>query len=141
MKDSTSTLQRPEQILANPDRGVLGLVEEILDAARHQDIQLDWEGGRLRLMVIEGEEERRIEALLAKSVVRAILARVAALCNESRPGSVSPYGGEGVVAIDADPPSMIRAKFVNVAGNQHLELKSKSSEVVSLAVHDHAESS
>ena len=37
----------------------------------------------------------RIDVPLQKSVVRAALARVAVLCNERIPGSVSPFGGQG----------------------------------------------
>jgi hypothetical protein len=47
---------------------------------------------------------------------------VAALCNERMPISVSPYGGRGEVAVDADPARVIRVAFVNTPEEQSLEL-------------------
>jgi hypothetical protein len=69
---------------------------------------------------------------MRKSVVRALLARIAALCNDRNPGSVSPYRGQGVITIDADPSSTIHAEFVNTQEAVSLELACVSPETVSL---------
>ena len=141
MKDPSPMLEHLESILADPDRGVLGLVDELLKASRQHDIQLGWQAGFVSVVFLEGGHSRRIEVALGRSVVRATLARIAALCNERSPGSVSPYGGQGIVAIDADPSTAIRATFVNTPETQSLELASVSSEVVSLVSPSHAKSS
>jgi hypothetical protein len=132
MKNPQLIMEHLEYFLADPDRGVLGLVDEFLAAARQQDIRLGWQAGCFYVIFLEGGSWRRIELPLRKSVVRAALARIAALCNERSPGSVSPYGGQGEVAIDADPSRVIRATFVNTPETQSLELASVSSEVLSL---------
>src|SRR5208282_5382429 len=59
---------------------------------------------------------------LRKSVFRAILARVAVLCNERSPNSVSPYGGQGEVSVGADPAMTFRVEFANTPDEQRLEL-------------------
>jgi hypothetical protein len=125
-------LEHLERALADPDRGILGLVDELLTASREQDIRIEWQAGSCQVISPNGELPDRIEVPLKKSVVRAALARIAALCNERKPGSVSPYGGQGEIAIDADPSKAIRATFVNTPETQSLELACASSEVVSL---------
>ena len=59
---------------------------------------------------------------MPKSVFRAALARIATLCNERNPNSVSPYGGAGELTVDAGPPLVIRVQFVNTPDEQSLEL-------------------
>ncbi|HEX7379169.1 MAG TPA: hypothetical protein VF278_18755 [Pirellulales bacterium] len=60
-----------------------------------------------------------LAANLPRSAFRALLARIAALCNEFAPSSVSPYGGEGRFAVGA---SSLRVAFVNRPGEQRLSL-------------------
>jgi hypothetical protein len=59
---------------------------------------------------------------LRKSVVRAALARIAVLCNQLNPNSVSPYGGQGELLIGADSTTAMRVVFVNTPDEQSLEL-------------------
>ncbi|MBY0459974.1 MAG: hypothetical protein K2V38_21870 [Gemmataceae bacterium] len=60
---------------------------------------------------------------------RAALARVAALCNEQHPGSVTPYRGEGEVVVppphspNRSPPSTCYVSFINTPSEQHLEMR------------------
>jgi hypothetical protein len=63
-----------------------------------------------------------MELPLPKSVFRAILARLAAMCNERIPDSVSPYGGEGELSVGTDPPAIFRVAFTNTAGGQRLDV-------------------
>ena len=49
--------------------------------------------------------------------------RLAALCNEQSPGSVSPYGGEGELSIGTNPSAVFRVAFTNTPGEQVLELR------------------
>jgi hypothetical protein len=121
MSHPSSPSERLERALADTSRGVLGLVDELLAVSRQQDIQLDWQAGRCRVSFPGGPPDR-IEAPLPRSVFRVALARVAALCNERVPNSVSPYGGQGEVTIGSDPPTAIRAVFVNTPEKQSLDL-------------------
>ena len=132
MNDPRPILDRLERVLGNPDRGVLGLVDELVGASREQDLRLGWQAGRCYVIFPGRDSSDRIEVPLRKSVVRAALARIAVLCNERSPGSVSPYGGQGEIAIDADPSKAIRATFVNTPETVSLELASVSSEVAAL---------
>src|SRR5438105_707801 len=91
------------RILLQPDRGVTGLVDDLLTVCREHGLQLDWQADRCRVRSIGGDWEELVDVLLRKSVFRAILARVAVLCNERTPNSVSPYGGQGKLSIGADP--------------------------------------
>jgi hypothetical protein len=50
------------------------------------------------------------------------LARVAVLCNQRTPNSVSPYGGQGELLIGPEPTTTMRVAFVNTPDEQSLEL-------------------
>ena len=45
------------------------------------------------------------------------------LCNERSPNSVSPYGGEGLLAVEGNPITYFQVAFVNTPEKQHLKLK------------------
>ena len=62
------------------------------------------------------------EIPLGKTVFRAMLARIAALCNERTPNSVSPYGGEGEFSIWTEPPTVFHVAFTNTPDEQRIEL-------------------
>ena len=102
--------------------GVVGLVDGLLGLCREQGLQLDWQADRCRVRPLGGRPEESTEIPLPKSVFRAILARMAALCNERVPGSVSPYGGEGELSVGTDPPTVLRVAFTNTPGEQKLEV-------------------
>jgi len=68
------------------------------------------------------EAQQMLDVPLRKSTFRAILARVAVLCNERVPNSVSPYGGQGELAMGANPTVVFRVAFVNTPAAQKLEL-------------------
>jgi hypothetical protein len=89
---------------------------------REQSLQLDWQGDRCRIRTLAGGSEEVLDRPLRKSVFRAVLARVATLCNERNPNSVSPYGGQGELSVGADPPTTFRVTFTNTTEEQKLEL-------------------
>src|SRR5579859_3596846 len=93
-------------ILANPTRGVVGLVDDLLVLCREHGLQLDWQPERCRLRPCGGDWEEVLDMPIRKSVFRTILARVAALCNERAPNSVSPYGGQGELSPRAIPEAV-----------------------------------
>lgn len=108
----------------NPTHGILGLVDDLLTISREQGIQLDWQAGRCRVRLCEGASTNWIEVPMRKSVVRAALARIAVLCNQQKPNSVSPYGGKSELMVGVDPTVPICVEFVNTPDEQHLELAS-----------------
>ena len=59
---------------------------------------------------------------LQKSVFRAVVARVAALCNEGAPNSVTPYRGEGELSVWTNPPASFHVAFTNTPTEQWLEV-------------------
>ena len=125
--------------LERPTRGVVGLVDDLLRLCPEQGLRLDWRDERCRIRSLTGSLEELLDLPLRKSIFRAILARVAALCNERSPSSVSPYGGQGELlivteAIGGDfalgdrqvrrswPPVLFRVSFANTADEHKLEL-------------------
>lgn len=122
MIDPSSPSERLKHALADPSRGVLGLVDELLAVFCQRDLRLDWRADLCRVSLAGGGPVDRVDVALPKSVIRAALARVAALCNEHQPNSVSPFGGQGEVVIGAGPSKAIRAVFVNTPDRQSLEL-------------------
>ncbi|HEY7427756.1 MAG TPA: hypothetical protein VH682_26230 [Gemmataceae bacterium] len=122
MNDSSTSLERLHHALTTPSGGVLGLVDELLAVAREHGLQLDWKADHCRVQFREGGSSDSIEVPLRKSVVRAVLARIAVLCNQRKPNSSSPYGGQGELFVGADPTTTIRAVFVNTPDEQSLEL-------------------
>jgi hypothetical protein len=135
-------LTAPEQLhraLTTPTRGVLGLVDDLLAVSREHGIQLAWHSGNCRVRFLEGDPAGWIEVPLRKSVLRAALARVAVLCNQHNPRSVSPYGGQGELLTGTDPATTIRVTFVNTPDEQSLELTSErraAPEDTKEAIHD-----
>jgi hypothetical protein len=60
-------------------------------------------------------------------VFRDVLARLAVLCNERTPNSVSPYGGQGEVSVGPNPVAVFQVDFVNSPAEQRLHLLPKPS--------------
>ena len=66
---------------------------------------------------------------------RAVLARIAALCNERQPESVTPYRGEGEIDVPAPmsekcvAPSTCYVSFTNTPSDQQLEMRFSRSPV------------
>jgi anti-anti-sigma regulatory factor len=110
------------RILLHPTGGIAGLVDDLLAACLKLGLQLDCHPDRWRVRSFGGDWEELKEVSLRKSVFRAILARLAALCNERTPNSVSPYGGQGELSAGADPAAVFRVVFVNTAAGQQFQL-------------------
>jgi hypothetical protein len=106
----------------HPAQGIVGLVDDLLRLCRERGLHLDWQADCCRVRPLAGGSEEVIESPLRKSVFRAILARVAVLCNERTPPSVSPYGGQGELTAGDNPATIFRVNFTNTPGEQRLEL-------------------
>ncbi len=107
-------------ILTNPGDGIVAMVDNILASCSDARVEVELQEGTLSVYFLNCCAQLRLS--IPKSVLRAIIARVAALCHEQTPNSVSPYGGEGELMVPAKPGSFIKAVFVNTTDQQHLTL-------------------
>ena len=108
--------------IEHPANGVLGLVDELLALCPEQGLRLEWRTDHCCVLLpSENGQDTSLPVSIRKSVLRAILARFAALCNARSPNSVSPYGGEGILSAN-DPAKGFRVAFVNTPALQMLEL-------------------
>ena len=117
-----SHLDRLNQALAAPNGGVLGLVDELLAVSSEQELRLTWQAGRCRVEIPSGAENNGIEVPMQKSIIRAVLARIATLCHEQNPDAAWLYGGRGELPIPQAPGATVRVSYVNTAASQILEL-------------------
>ena len=150
MKQTTSqSTDLLREILAHPARGVAGLVDELLLVCWKHDLELDWRPECLRVRSRGGDWEESSGTRVRPSVFRAILARMAVLCNEfkhshSEPEPVSPYGADRVTTFAITTPDSMaclleggdsadssarvetpiefNVQFSNTAGSQSLKL-------------------
>ena len=109
-------------VLEQPRRDVVGIVDDLLKLCHDHKLELDWRDNRCRVR-LNGDtthEDDVIDPPFRKSVFRAILARVAVLCNERYPNSVSPLGGKGKVFVGAD--KLLEASFANTRDEQWVRL-------------------
>jgi hypothetical protein len=114
-------LQRIRDIFDQPAGGVVRLVDNLLEVASEHGLRLNVESDATHLQLID-KPEAVIELPIRASVIRAVLARIAALCNTRLPDSVSPYSGEGELSFGSEQPVLLRAAFSNTASEQWLEL-------------------
>lgn len=110
------------EAVQHPRRGVVGLVDDVLKLCHEQALQLDWSSDCWRIRRLGGGPDEVIDRPRRTSVFRAILARLAVLCNERSPESVSPYGGQGKLSIDEDPTALFQVLFMNTPDEQWLKL-------------------
>jgi hypothetical protein len=122
MNPSPNVSEVLRRLLSQPTRGVVGLVDDLLTVCREQGLELDWQADRCRVRPAGGDWEELSGVPLRKSVFRAVLARVAALCNEQTPNSVSPYGGQAELPAGANPAAVFRVFFANTPTEQKLRL-------------------
>ena len=86
------------RLFSQPADGVVGLVDNLLSLCRDSILEVHWVSDRIRLTVThvtDGDLREVVDVDERKSVLRAVIARFAGLCNEAEPGSVSPYQGVG----------------------------------------------
>lgn len=128
MIQSTPFAECVRQAFQPTPRGVIGLVDDLFEVSRDHQLHLRFEEGRCAVRRLGADEADALMLPLPKSVFRAALARVAALCHEQHPGSVTPYRGACEIAVppsspQALSPSTCHVSFVNTASDQQLELR------------------
>jgi hypothetical protein len=109
-------------ILTQPTGGIAGLVESLLAVCQKHGLQIQWQSGCCRFRSFEGYWEELTDVPMRKSVFRAILARLAVLCNERVPNAVPPYGGQCELPTGENSPILLRISFTNTPAEQKLEL-------------------
>lgn len=124
MIQTNSFSERIQQVFQPTPRGVIGLVDDLMGFCREQHLRLEFQDGHCYVRPLEGVVQDRIDVPLKKSVFRALLARIAALCNEMKPNSVTPYHGEGLLAIATNPPAAFHVAFRNTPSELRLEVRS-----------------
>lgn len=114
--------ERLRTVFTPSPRGVVGLVDDLLELGREHGLRLDFHDGYCSVRPLDAVTQDAIDVPLQKSVFRAVLARVAALCNERVPNSVTPYGGCGELSVGSNPAKLLRVSFVNTATEQQLNV-------------------
>lgn len=139
MKPMSPFPERLQTTFEPTRRSVAELVDDLLSLCTEQGLHLDWQAGQCRVRPLGAEPHELVEIPLPKSVFRAILARLAALCNERIPNSVSPYGDEGELSIRTNPPMVFHVVFTNTPGEQCLELRCLADDQGEAGNHDASE--
>jgi hypothetical protein len=121
--------ERVRGVFKPTPRGVVGLVDDLLGLCRVHQLRMDFQDSHCYVRPLGTDVQDSLDVPLPKSVFRAVLARVAALCNEHHPGSVTPYRGEGEVVVpdpvseSCVPPSTCYVAFTNTPSDQRLEVR------------------
>jgi hypothetical protein len=122
---NSQNLQLLHDAFEHPAGGIVGLVDDLLKFCEEPGLRLHWHSERCQVLSLDATETL-LEVPLHRSAFRAILARIAALCNERVPGSVSPYGGQGELSSGENPSCVFAVRFANTQSELTLELNRKS---------------
>ncbi len=122
MIQTTASFEERVRLAFSPTpRAVLGLVDDLLELCREQPLAVSFRDGKC-FVSFAADGNKQSEVPLPRSAFRAVLARIAALCNEQRPNSVSPYGGAGEVCVGNDSRTTLRVVFTNTPEEQRLDV-------------------
>jgi hypothetical protein len=102
------------------------LTEQLLGACVGGDAEFRRVGDRYVCRWTTSGETQEAPVPLPPAAFRTILARIAALCNERSPNSVSPYGGQGLLAVKGSPSTVFHVNFINTPNEQRLEVRGKA---------------
>lgn len=106
-------------VFTQPARDLAGMVDDLLAVCSEHDLELDWRADCCRVRSRTEDWRDVDDQPLRRSSFRGLLARLAALCNECRPGSCSPYGGKGEIAVGG---AVFQLVFTNTPAEQRLQL-------------------
>jgi hypothetical protein len=109
-------------ILLQPTNGAVGIGDELLDLCEVHELHFNWHSDSGHVRVCGEGGDILFDEPYRKSIFRAILARVAALCNERGPTAVSPYGGHAELPAQQTVGEVLRVTFVNTPDRQTLDL-------------------
>jgi hypothetical protein len=115
---------------APTQRGIVGLTEQLLGAFVGGDVAFEPVGDRCVCRWTVSGETQEATVPLRPAAFRTVLDRIAVLCNERSPNSVTPYGGEGLLAVKGQPATAVQVAFVNTPDKQQLKLKGSGAEIL-----------
>ena len=136
MIHSTLFADRVQVAFQPTHRGVVGLVDDLLGLCRLFQLRINFRDGHCSVRRLGADAQESLDIPVPKSVFRAAMARIAAICNEQHPESVTPYRGEGNIAVlppispcsqKVVPPSTCYVSFTNTPSDQHLEMRFSAS--------------
>ena len=110
--------------------GIVGLTEQLLAACVGGDVEFERVEDRCVCRWTVSGDVQEATAPLPPAAFRTILARIAFLCNQRSPNSVTPYGGEGLLALAGQPSTVFQVAFVNTPNKQQMKLKSLGAEAL-----------
>ncbi len=126
---STPFAERVQSAFKPTPRGVVGLVDDLLNLCRVHQLRMNFRDGHCSVRRLGADAQDALDVSVPKSVFRAVLARIAALCNEHHPHSVTPYRGEGEIVVPPPispnclPPSTCYVSFTNTPSEQQLDMR------------------
>lgn len=136
MINASPFAERVRQAFTPTPRGVVGLVDDLLALCQTYQLRILFEDGRCNVRRLGDDMKDSLVLPVPKSVFRAALARIAALCNEQHPHSVTPYRGEGEITVPSAglesslPPSICHVAYTNTPSEQRLEIRFARSSAV-----------
>jgi hypothetical protein len=123
MNHNSQLAERIRKVFQPTERGVIGLDNSLLELSRGHRLRFEFQDNERHVRPSDSDIQDSIDVPLSRSVFRAILARVATLCNEQVPNAVTPYRGEGEISVCTNPPATFRVAFTNTPAVQQLELE------------------
>jgi hypothetical protein len=122
MIDTSSTRERIQRALSCPSAGVVGAVDELLAIAAEHSLRLERQADGCRVRLLDSGTSDFVDVQISNSAFRAILARISVLCDQQLSDCVSPYGGQGELAIGSSPTTTLHVSFVNTPAEQSINL-------------------
>jgi hypothetical protein len=122
MIDTPSTRDRIQRALSCPSEGVVGAVDELLAIAAEHSLRLERQADGCRVRLLDSGTSDFVDVQIRSSVFRAILARISVLCNQQHSDCISPYGGQGKLAVGSNPATTLHVSFVNTPAEQSIDL-------------------
>jgi hypothetical protein len=114
MSINTDVATELRDILRRGVGGVAQVADDLLLASRHHVVEMEWSDNRPKLRIDAADWSDLSDIGLKKSIFRAIVARIAILCNEqSNSAAMSPYGGNGELMVCGDLPTTVRVTLSN----------------------------
>lgn len=130
---TSSVADRIRLALSAPTNGIVGMAHDLLSICHDNAVIIRWESTGVQVETAEGGETRTLTVPLRKSVFRSVLARLVMLCNETRLGSITPYGGISEIIVPGTPDSHYCISITNTPDEQVIELTPVSHTSPSLA--------
>ena len=101
MNKTSANAPSVRRVFDKGPRSVVDLVDDLLRCCVDGPLILEWRDDVCHATFPTNPVRSEEEIPLPKSVFRAILARIAALCNEHQANSVTPYGGNGELSVES----------------------------------------